>query len=157
MIGLASTGDYLGTAPTFEFEVGGRHQLDDSSFGIALRARYEHYDTTGAVTLDESLVTLEVPVTARLGSANGTIFPYLGVAPGLIYDRANVTATIGKSYANETSGRLSLHGFAGTQLRLGPGGIFFEWGFRISPVEHRAEGDSSLTSFVGSVGYRLTL
>jgi hypothetical protein len=102
-------------------------------------------------------MTFEVPITARLGSASGTMLPYAGIAPGLLYDRADIAATIGQAYAAETSGRLSLHGFAGTQLRLGPGGVFLEWGFRVSPVEHRAEGDSSLTSFTGSVGYRLTL
>jgi hypothetical protein len=179
MVGFASASDYLGTGPLFAFELGGRRQLDDFSVGVALRIQYEQFgsDRIGACsasppplagpcgpdikafdfTLDETLLTFEVPLTARLGAASGTMLPYAGVAPGLLYDRADLAATVGQSHSTETSGRLSLHGFAGTQLRVGPGGLFVEWGFRVSPVEHRAEGESTLTSFTGAVGYRLTL
>jgi hypothetical protein len=180
MGGFASTSDYLGVGPAVAFEIGRRHQLDDFSVGVALRARYERYSNSGtgacatapaslsgacapsalgfAYSFDETLVTFELPLTARLGSSSPgeIIFPYAGLAPGLVYDRSSTAAGSGL-YSIETSGRFSLHAFAGTQLRLGPGGVFFEWGFRVAPVEHRAELDSHLTSFVGSLGYRLTL
>jgi hypothetical protein len=180
MAGFASTSDYLGVGPAVAFELGRRHQLDDFSVGVALRAQYERYSSAGAgacstappslsgactrnalsfpYTFDETLVTFELPLTARLGSSSPRelIFPYAGIAPGLVYDRSNTAAGSGL-YSIETSARFSVHGFAGTQLRLGPGGVFFEWGFRVAPVEHRAEIDSHLTSFVGSLGYRLTL
>jgi hypothetical protein len=178
MGGFGYLGDYKGTGPTVAFEMGGRHQLDAFSYAIGLRAQYEQYQPSGiglcspapflagacapaaasfGFTLNETLVTIEVPFTARFGSASGTIFPYLGIAPGLLYERAEIAATNNQASEIETSGRLSIHGFAGTQIRLGPGGVFFEWGFRLSPAEHRAEGDSQFTSFLGSLGYRLSL
>jgi hypothetical protein len=179
MGGFGYLGEYKGTGPAVSLEVGGRHQLDAFSYSIGLRARYEQYQPSGIglcspapflagapcaagatsfnFTLNETLVTIEVPITVRLGSANGTIFPYLGVAPGLVFDRADIAATSNSASTIETSGRLSIHSYVGTQLRLGPGGVFFEWGLRASPAEHRAEGDSYFTSFLGSLGYRLSL
>jgi hypothetical protein len=181
MGGFATTSDYLGVGPVVEFELGGRRQLETFSSAFALRARYERYTTnaigacyptpvplSGPCTspgvssynfeLDETLVTFELPLSLRLGSAGGTMLPYVGLAPGLVYDRRDLSSTTGRaSFASEISGRASLHGFAGTQVRIGPGGLFFEWGFRVAPIEHRPEWDSHLTSFLGSLGYRLTL
>ncbi len=185
MGGIASASDSLGLGPSASFELGGRSQLEGFSFAFALRARYERFTSNGvatcaalalgcasapgtsayALTREETLVTVEVPVTARLGAERGTIFPYLGVAPGLVYDHHALEAAVGAAstgdargaYASETSGRLSMHAFAGTQLHVGPGGFFFEWGIRAAPIEHRPDGDSHLTTFLGSLGYRLTL
>ena len=108
---------------------------------------------------EETLFTFELPLSARLGPPDGTILPYVGVAPGLVYDRSDVTADTGSlRFARlGTERRFSIHLLAGTQVRVGRGGFFFEWGFRTSPVERRPEGDSHLTSFEGALGYRLTL
>lgn len=167
MGGVALTGDPVGNGPTAAFEIGYRHQLDGSSVGLALRAQYEHYSTKSSlagfgsgppgVSLDESVVDFELPITGRLGGFGGIIFPYVGIAPGIAYDHMSLAATYGQDYLGETSARPTVHGFVGTQLRLGPGGVFFEWGVRASTNEDRAEGESRLTGFTASVGYRLVL
>jgi hypothetical protein len=168
MGGFALTGDLVGNGPTAGFEIGYRHQLEDFSVAVALRAQYESYSATSSfplashtgargVSLDESVVDFEVPVTGRLGGLNGVVFPYIGIAPGLAYDRMNLAATYGQTYLGETSARMTVHGFVGTQLCIGPGGVFFEWGVRASTTEQRVEGDSHLTGFTASLGYRLTL
>lgn len=158
--GFASTSDYLGVAPTVAFEIGGRRQLPAFSVGIGMRGQYEQYSRSGAgYAFDETLFTVESPITARLGSPVSTILPYVGLAPGALYDRSESAVTTGpRSLASrEVEARFSFHAFVGTQLHVGPGGFFFEWGIRVSPVEHREAGDSHLESFTGAIGYRLTL
>ena len=179
--GAGSTGDNFGLGPAVAVEAGGRRQFDGFSVAVGLRVRYEHYEqgamgscspaaplagpcANGAVApyaydVEQHLGTFELPITARLGQRDAPILPYIGVAPGVAVNRSNISAKAGgQSFTDETSsGRFTFHAFGGLQLPAGPGGFFFEVGYRVSPAAQHPEGTSHLETLLNTVGYRFTL
>ena len=88
------------------------------------------------------------------------VLPYLGVAPGLVVDDVSLQTTLqGRNdMAGDTVPRFSFEGFVGAELRATRDGRFFlEAGYRGSPTESRAWGDSHLSTLLVVVGWTFAL
>ena len=64
----------------------------------------------------------------------------------------------GERYARlvETATRFGVQGLLGAQLRLGPGALFVEAGYRYAALQHRATGDAQLSTVTLALGFRVS-
>jgi hypothetical protein len=105
--------------------------------------------------LTELLIRVSLPLSYRMLPLSGAFNVYVGVAPTLTIQRAETTAFTQRTVENAL--RFGVQGFAGAQLRLGPGAAFFEAGYAWSPVAHRATGDTALGAVQLALGYRVAI
>lgn len=176
----------LGVGPDLGAELGARVALGPGALAFSLRGAWVLYTSGGTLSMPctpassgaapvapnapcvsqpstgsydwsitEVLVRVSLPVSYRFLSLAGAFNAYVGVAPTLTVQRAETTAFNQRTVEN--AARFGVHGFAGVQLRVGPGAAFFEAGYAWSPVSHRATGDVSLGAVQLAVGYRLAV
>lgn len=118
--------------------------------GIALAARVDYEPAFGSRPPPASapaLLQAQLAVLYLFGQAQrATFVPYLGIAPSLL-----VRLVPGQDAVRDAA----LAGFAGMQLRVGPGGFFFEGGYRgVLTESGTAAGLASASSGSVLLGYR---
>ena len=116
--------------------------------GIALAVRVDYEPAIGKSPLSApALLQAQLAVLYLFGQAQrATFVPYLGIAPSLL-----ARFLPGQDAVRDAA----LAGFAGMQLRVGPGGFFFEGGYRgVLTDSGTAAGLVSASSGSVLLGYR---
>jgi hypothetical protein len=92
------------------------------------------------LAVSHSAVAFAIPIAMHF--ANTTRFtPYIGVAPGVLFQKASGTLRVPDSAASEQVGAASfatLAGFVGGEVRVGPGAFFLQGAYRgATPLERQ--------------------
>jgi hypothetical protein len=159
-------------------ELGTRTKLPQGSLWIALRGDYERQpfdsgvhlscpakvsgcfsSTTAPIsyeTVQRDVVALSLPIGYRFADHPSRWNLYLAVNPALFLDwtRTSTEATPGKNMQGQ---RFALGGLVGAQVRLGPGGLFLEAGYRHVLWASQSSPDTAPDSLTFALGYRLFL
>jgi len=109
---------------------------------------------SGAFSLRESEWGFLLSAVYRFDNALPKLTPYIGLGPGLYYQRATLTAFNGVNIESET--KLGFQLLGGADYRLGPGALFGEVRYHFSKVDFVGTGNVNVGGFLAfGVGYRL--
>jgi nucleoid-associated protein YgaU len=151
-------------------ELGGAQWLPKGSLHFALRLGYEYFpvqtalavpcpmvicplrNATGSYTLllDRHVARLGLPIAYHFPELQRRFQPYLGLVPEVLLDFAQTR----EGLLQRTG--VAIGGHAGLQIRLGPGGLLLELGYRQVFMRPDARDQAPLHSLLLHSGYRFS-
>lgn len=157
----------LGGAPYLGLEVGYVTPLLQRRLALVVEGSFHQPETSGTLndprltlgeqkyTLTERELAFMLSAVYRFERAWGSVTPYAGAGPGLYLHRAT-TRSFGATTV-EKEGTVGFQFLGGTELHLGPGGLFLEAHYHFTQVSFVTTGKANVGGILGSLGYRLRL